>query len=182
MTAQAVELGRGVGSGRLGEIGARLAGRWRLGLYAELTRYGLLRDLTHNFGAPGAKIPLAVRPLADRDLPALFGHAGAASELAERLELPHTPVTILTGFLGSGKTTLLNRALRDPAMANTAVVINEFGEVGLDHLLAAQSATTPSWCWKTAACAAPCSAISSPRSTIFITSARTASFRASIMW
>jgi G3E family GTPase len=56
--------------------------------------------------------------------------------------LTHTPVTILTGFLGSGKTTLLNRALRDPAMANTAVVINEFGEVGLDHLLAAQSDDT----------------------------------------
>jgi G3E family GTPase len=56
--------------------------------------------------------------------------------------LPHTPVTILTGFLGSGKTTLLNRALRDPAMAHTAVVINEFGEVGLDHLLAAQSDDT----------------------------------------
>ena len=56
--------------------------------------------------------------------------------------LPHTPVTILTGFLGSGKTTLLNRALRDPAMANTAVVINEFGEVGLDHMLAAQSDDT----------------------------------------
>jgi G3E family GTPase len=56
--------------------------------------------------------------------------------------LPHNPVTILTGFLGSGKTTLLNRALRDPAMANTAVVINEFGEVGLDHMLAAQSDDT----------------------------------------
>jgi G3E family GTPase len=60
----------------------------------------------------------------------------------DRKKLPHTPVTILTGFLGSGKTTLLNRALRDPAMANTAVVINEFGEVGLDHLLAAQSDDT----------------------------------------
>jgi G3E family GTPase len=56
--------------------------------------------------------------------------------------LPHTPVTILTGFLGSGKTTLLNRALRDPSMANTAVVINEFGEIGLDHALAAQSDDT----------------------------------------
>ncbi|MGO9699345.1 MAG: CobW family GTP-binding protein [Xanthobacteraceae bacterium] len=54
----------------------------------------------------------------------------------------HTPVTILTGFLGSGKTTLLNRARRDPAMTNTAVVINEFGEVGLDHMLAAQSDDT----------------------------------------
>ena len=56
--------------------------------------------------------------------------------------MSHTPVTILTGFLGSGKTTLLNRTLRDPAMAHTAVVINEFGEVGLDHLLAAQSDDT----------------------------------------
>jgi G3E family GTPase len=56
--------------------------------------------------------------------------------------LPHTPVTILTGFLGSGKTTLLNRAMRAPAMAKTAVVINEFGEVPLDHMLAAQSDDT----------------------------------------
>jgi G3E family GTPase len=56
--------------------------------------------------------------------------------------MPHTPVTILTGFLGSGKTTLLNRALRDPAMANTAVVINEFGEISLDHALATQSDDT----------------------------------------
>lgn len=46
-----------------------------------------------------------------------------------------TPVHILTGFLGSGKTTLLRRLLADPALADTAVVINEFGEVGLDHLL-----------------------------------------------
>ncbi len=45
------------------------------------------------------------------------------------------PVTILTGFLGSGKTTLLNRLLRHPALADTAVLINEFGEIGLDHLL-----------------------------------------------
>ena len=45
------------------------------------------------------------------------------------------PVTVITGFLGSGKTTLLNRLLRDPGMADTAVVINEFGEVAIDHLL-----------------------------------------------
>ncbi|MBL6455044.1 GTP-binding protein [Belnapia sp. T6] len=45
------------------------------------------------------------------------------------------PVTVLTGFLGAGKTTLLNRLLRDPALAETAVLINEFGEIGLDHLL-----------------------------------------------
>jgi G3E family GTPase len=45
------------------------------------------------------------------------------------------PVSIITGFLGSGKTTLLSRLLRDPALARTAVIVNEFGEVGLDHLL-----------------------------------------------
>ncbi len=46
-----------------------------------------------------------------------------------------TPVILLTGFLGSGKTTLLARLLKDPALADTAVLINEFGEVGLDHHL-----------------------------------------------
>ena len=45
------------------------------------------------------------------------------------------PLTVLTGFLGAGKTTLLNRLLKDEALSGTAVVINEFGEVGLDHLL-----------------------------------------------
>ncbi len=45
------------------------------------------------------------------------------------------PVTILTGFLGSGKTTLLNRMLKDPLLSHTVVIINEFGEIGLDHQL-----------------------------------------------
>src|SRR5713101_8094723 len=45
------------------------------------------------------------------------------------------PLTVLTGFLGAGKTSLLNRLLSDPALAETAVIINEFGDVGLDHLL-----------------------------------------------
>ena len=45
------------------------------------------------------------------------------------------PVTVLTGFLGAGKTTLLNRLLRRPELAGTAVLVNEFGEIGLDHLL-----------------------------------------------
>jgi G3E family GTPase len=49
-------------------------------------------------------------------------------------ELP-SPVTVLTGFLGSGKTTLLSRLLRRPEMGRTAVVINELGEIGLDHEL-----------------------------------------------
>ena len=50
-----------------------------------------------------------------------------------------TPVSIITGFLGSGKTTLLNHVLADPQMAGAAVIINEFGEIALDHLLV----TTP---------------------------------------
>jgi G3E family GTPase len=45
------------------------------------------------------------------------------------------PVSVITGFLGSGKTTMLASLLRDPALARTAVIVNEFGEVGLDHLL-----------------------------------------------
>jgi G3E family GTPase len=45
------------------------------------------------------------------------------------------PVTVLTGFLGSGKTTVLNRLLKRIELTATAVIINEFGEVGLDHLL-----------------------------------------------
>ena len=56
---------------------------------------------------------------------------------AARLQGPAEPIplTVLTGFLGAGKTSLLNRLVRDPALAGTAVIINEFGEIGLDHLL-----------------------------------------------
>src|SRR5262249_7775470 len=61
--------------------------------------------------------------------------AMALSDAASRI-----PVTVLTGFLGSGKTTLLNHVLKQPEMAATAVIVNEFGEIGLDHLLV-ESAT-----------------------------------------
>ena len=60
-------------------------------------------------------------------------------KVAERPPENRIPVYLLTGFLGSGKTTLLNAALRDPALANTAVVVNELGDIGLDQLVVAQS-------------------------------------------
>jgi len=45
------------------------------------------------------------------------------------------PVTVLSGFLGAGKSTLINDLLRDPEMADTAIVVNEFGDIGIDHEL-----------------------------------------------
>ena len=48
---------------------------------------------------------------------------------------PLTPISVITGFLGSGKTTLLNRLLQHKGFQNSLVIINEFGEVGIDHLL-----------------------------------------------
>ncbi|MGH7155045.1 MAG: CobW family GTP-binding protein, partial [Acetobacteraceae bacterium] len=52
------------------------------------------------------------------------------------------PVSIVTGFLGSGKTTLIGRLLRDPGFADTAVIVNEWGEIGLDHHLIASADET----------------------------------------
>ena len=49
------------------------------------------------------------------------------------------PVTLLTGFLGSGKSTLLTEILQQPGFSNTAVVVNEFGEIGLDGMLIVHS-------------------------------------------
>ena len=61
--------------------------------------------------------------------------SGACRAMNSTEPSPLIPVTLLTGFLGSGKTTVLNHVLKQPGMAATAVIVNEFGEIGIDHLL-----------------------------------------------
>lgn len=58
-------------------------------------------------------------------------------------DLGRIPVSLLTGFLGSGKTTLLNRLLRLPELRDTAVIVNEFGAIGIDHLLVERASVEP---------------------------------------
>jgi G3E family GTPase len=74
------------------------------------------------------------------------------------------PVTILTGFLGSGKTTLLNALLADPAFADSAVVVNEFGDLAIDHDLV--STDEPGLVTTTTGCLC-CAAGSDVRSSLF---------------
>jgi G3E family GTPase len=66
----------------------------------------------------------------------------ADTGLLRRRPPPALPVLVLTGFLGAGKTTLLNGWIRSGAFADAAVVINEFGEIGVDHLLVEQTEGT----------------------------------------
>ena len=72
------------------------------------------------------------------DNPRAFGQ-GVGRPMISTEPTASIPVTLLTGFLGSGKTTVLNHVLKQPGMAATAVIVNEFGEIGLDHLLVERS-------------------------------------------
>ncbi len=60
---------------------------------------------------------------------------GKIPAMSTRLSTDKIPLTVLTGFLGAGKTTILSHLIRQPEMANAAVIINEFGEISLDHEL-----------------------------------------------
>src|SRR5207237_4341770 len=79
------------------------------------------------------------RSLRRRALRPRDDHLIASPSPARDLLAGKLPVSLITGFLGSGKTTLLRRLLRDPGMNRAAVIINEFGEVGIDHELVASS-------------------------------------------
>ena len=83
-----------------------------------------------------ARLRISVPPPADEDGD---GDGSEVPEAAPRGEAEggdgRTPVFVLTGFLGSGKTTLLNRLLRAEELRDTAVVVNELGAIGIDHLL-----------------------------------------------
>ena len=98
------------------------------------------RIRSRHYGA-GAKSPTAGRsPLArlrrnDEPRKRVSEETQSPSDPASETAMRRIPVHVLTGFLGSGKTTLLNRMLRDPALSDSAVLINEIGAVAIDHHL-----------------------------------------------
>ncbi|HEX5508320.1 MAG TPA: GNAT family N-acetyltransferase [Pseudolabrys sp.] len=89
MTAEATHLRGHVGAdfhSRLALLRTRIVGKLNLGLRADFTRYGLSRDLALPLQKPSAKIPIAVRPLEDRDLPALFS-TDSSQSTEEKLQV-----------------------------------------------------------------------------------------------
>jgi G3E family GTPase len=131
--------------------------RWHEGASADATArmrpcgslVGVLSALRRAFGVErGSAIRIAPVPEENEDSGPDATAASSAGSRAER-SMPHAdacrpggsgtgfgeriPVSVITGFLGSGKTTLVAQMLRHPAMGRTAVIVNEFGEIGLDH-------------------------------------------------
>ena len=110
---------------------------------------GLLGALRKALGGAEAKGPaLRIVPSGDPTWPLEPGEAqlrrsepAISDRPASSAEAPAeaVPVSIVTGFLGSGKTTLIQKVLRDPRFARAAVIVNEFGEIGLDHDVLATS-------------------------------------------
>ena len=85
---------------RVVDMRARVAGRLKLGLFATFTRYGLCRDLSQPIERPAAKIPIAVRPLQDGDLPSLFSSEVGQNDLGEKLEVAWRRAFIAKGARG----------------------------------------------------------------------------------
>src|SRR5580704_16282176 len=117
--------------------------RWP-GACAQPTRIGTGSALA-GIDASARNTPIATAA-AVRLMGAILGSGFARDQPCARIAavrttdphtIPNEPIggSLITGFLGSGKTTLLNSLLRHSGMSDTAVIVNEFGEVGLDHLL-----------------------------------------------
>jgi G3E family GTPase len=97
---------------------------------------GLLTALRAALDAPAARrLRIAARPGTRPDLACPLAAAAPAPTVPLPPRAGPPPVLVVTGFLGSGKTTLIQRMLRNPGYAGTAVIVNEFGAVGLDHAL-----------------------------------------------
>jgi G3E family GTPase len=91
----------------------------------------------HCFVRTGVPSAAALRcpPSSERTEKLMTSYAPVPARTGPAVPVDRIPVSLLTGFLGAGKTTLLNKLMKHPAMAGTAVLINEFGEVGIDHHL-----------------------------------------------
>src|SRR5436190_1105836 len=87
-------------------------------------------SLPHFDGHQGLSVPFGMAAVC-----ACAAVIGASENLPCIEPAIAAPVSLITGFLGSGKTTLLNRLLRHDGMKDSAVIINEYGEIALDHLL-----------------------------------------------
>ncbi len=88
-------------------------------------------------GSHGAEIAAPVKSTRGNEAESLFGGVDAPlfGRRQRRARGPRLPVVAVTGFLGSGKTTLIRALLDKPEGANTAIVVNEYGEIGIDQAL-----------------------------------------------